>query len=434
MKNDRCTVLIKRHTLFFRYIPAFLFIFFMFFSGGSALADQFHYNNLLIGDRASGMGGAYTAVSDDATGLYYNPAGIVYSSGRNLSASVNAYYNLSKKYDGVIGSHGWERTSSALLPNFFGIVQPLGKLKFGFSYAVPDSINEDQDQTFYNVNATVKSYIINFNNEDNTYNVGPSLALELSKSVSSGLTLYVHQRRAQMILNQIVNMAVGSGYEWQNNYFQIDESGIRPLFGFMWSPVDKLSLGVSVSRTIVLKSTTTNQFSYSTTVPALINPTGMTSLNNNLWRNDISSNEKKIYPVQMNLGAAYFASNNVLLTADLAYFGKVTDPNFGDREAVLNAAMGTEYFFSRNWALRGGMFTNFASTPDIQSGIPAVAEEHIDMYGGTLSLSHFTKNTSVTLGGSIASGKGLSQISSDLSTQNASALGWTVALSSTYSY
>ena len=36
-----------------------LFLFAMF---GVATADEFHYNNFLIGDRAAGMGGAYTAI------------------------------------------------------------------------------------------------------------------------------------------------------------------------------------------------------------------------------------------------------------------------------------------------------------------------------------------------------------------------------------
>lgn len=42
----------------------------------SVQADVFHYSNLLIGDRAIGFGGAYTAIADDASGVYYNPAGL----------------------------------------------------------------------------------------------------------------------------------------------------------------------------------------------------------------------------------------------------------------------------------------------------------------------------------------------------------------------
>src|SRR3990172_2529925 len=55
------------------------------------MADEYHYNNILIGDRAAGMAGAYTAISDDPSGLYYNPAGIVFAPRRSFSASVNAY-------------------------------------------------------------------------------------------------------------------------------------------------------------------------------------------------------------------------------------------------------------------------------------------------------------------------------------------------------
>jgi len=419
--------------------------------GSNAYADQFHYNNLIIGDRASGMGGAYTAISDDATGLYYNPAGIVYSSGRNLSASVNAYYNLTKKYDGVIGGQGWVRNSSALLPNYFGIVQPLGKVKFGFSYAVPDSINEDQDQTFYNLSLSsglaklnpyvyIPSYYINFNNEDNTYNFGPSIAMEISKKLSVGVTLYAHQRKAQRILNQFITFRGTSGssntdykgFEWDNTYLQISETGIRPILGIMYAPVDKLSIGFAVSKTYILSSTRTIQ-----------NTMGTDNLYVDAITNKIppepiidTTTVKRIYPTQMSFGAAYFVSDNLLVTGDLSYFTETesNDPSFGSRSAVLNIALGTEYFLTKNWAVRGGYFTNYANTPEITPGIRSQTEEHIDMLGGTMSLSHYTRNTSITLGGSVTQGKGKAQITGSGATQDASTFGWTLSLSSTYSY
>jgi long-subunit fatty acid transport protein len=62
------------------------------FVTGYAIADDFHYNNVLIGNRAAGLAGAYTAISDDATGLFYNPAGIVFSDTLQLSASANAVH------------------------------------------------------------------------------------------------------------------------------------------------------------------------------------------------------------------------------------------------------------------------------------------------------------------------------------------------------
>ena len=114
---------------------------FLLCMSANSFADDFHYNNILIGDRASGMGGAYTAVSDDASGLFYNPAGIVYVTDRNFTASVNAYSSQTKTYDNVIAGQPFERKSSALLANYFGFVKPVGNLKLGFSFAVPDSTN-----------------------------------------------------------------------------------------------------------------------------------------------------------------------------------------------------------------------------------------------------------------------------------------------------
>ncbi len=397
---------------------------------GSAVADEFHYSSVLIGDRASGMGGAYTAISDDATGLYYNPAGIVYSSGKNLSASVNAYYNLTKTYKGAIAGHDWVRNSAALLPNYFGVIQPLGKIRFGFSYAVPDTINEDQNQTFTGLPNNISQFIINFRNEDNTYNYGPSFAAELAKDFSAGLTLYVHQRKAQHILNQIVIKTTGTptGDEWMNDNFELKEWGLKPVLGLAWSPIEKVSLGFSLSKTLVLSSRAIEMFTCS-------DPTGIGTNcpGEDLARREGYDDRKRKYPLRTAFGMAYFASSSLLLSGDLTYYTKVTDPIFGDKEPVLNLALGTEYYLDKNWAMRAGLYTNMANTPDIVAGETSI-EEHVDLYGGTLSISHFTRNSSVTLGGGITAGSGKSQITGGTSVQDASTFGWMISLSSSYSY
>jgi len=389
---------------------------------GVSRADEFHYNNFLIGDRAAGMAGAYTAVSDDPTGLYYNPAGIVYGTGRNLSASVNAYYNSEKKYDNVLAGNSWTRTSSSLLPNFFGITQPMGKLKYGFSYAVPDSISEDQDQVFYNIPSggglTITQYVLNFNNDDNTYQFGPSLAGELTNNLSVGATLYFHQRSTQMILNQLLYLSDGS-VQWDNQYVELSEQGLRPIVGFMWSPVEKVTIGLALSKVYVTSS------------DVRVQPTSMTASTAlfDISHFDTSSTEKRDYPVEVRAGLAYFASSRLLLTVDGMYYNKVTD-----RVSVLNGAVGAEYYLDKNWAVRGGVFSDMANTPDLAAGKTNQLEK-IDNYGISASISNFTRNTSITLGTSITSGSGKAQIITDDPTiQNASTFGWNLYLSSSYSY
>ena len=96
------------------------------------MADELHYVNRLIGERASGLGGAYTAIADDAGGLFYNPAGIVYSDGRNLSGSLTSFYSSTTTYsDALAPGLDYTRTSSSPLPNFLGGVQPLAGGTFG---------------------------------------------------------------------------------------------------------------------------------------------------------------------------------------------------------------------------------------------------------------------------------------------------------------
>src|SRR6185369_17720659 len=229
----------------------------------NSMADEFHYNNILVGDRASGMGGAYTAVSDDPGGMYYNPAGIAYSTGKNLSASVNAYSVSNRTYKSVISGQDWKRTSSTLLPNFFGIIQPVGKFKIGFSYAVPDSNQEDQDQKFLRPDLGA-THVINFNNKNDTNLFGPSLAAQVSDSFSLGATLYVHKRSTEAILNNSIISDTGNGFVWSNANTEIDEWGLRPIVGLMWAPMDKLSLGLTFSRTVVLTSDILTQSTLST--------------------------------------------------------------------------------------------------------------------------------------------------------------------------
>jgi long-subunit fatty acid transport protein len=398
----------------------------------STYADEFHYNNILIGDRASGMGGAYTAISDDASGLFYNPAGIVFVTDRNFSASVNAYAAQTKTYDNVIAGKPFVRRSSALLANYFGIVRPVGDFKFGFSYAVPDSVGEDLDLTVNNVAATTPfDFTINLSNRDNTYNYGPSFAASINNDLSVGITLYIHQREVLLIQNQFIARQDDTN-QWTNSYFKLSETGLRPIIGLTWSPVEKLSLGATVSTTILFKSSASLQSTcVDTLTPTNCNATVPTAPVPFQIPTLTSFDAKRKYPVRAAIGAAYFASSNLLLSTDLTYHTAVDDPVFNNKVATLDVAVGSEYYLSKQWAMRAGLFSNVANTPPIQAGVTNI-EERINLYGGSLSFTRFTGDSSVTLGGSVSYGAGQAQITTKDEVQTARTFGWTMFLSSSY--
>jgi len=396
-----------------------------------AHADEYHYNNILIGDRSSGMGGAYTAISEDPSGLYYNPAGIVYATGNNLSGSMNSYHNTSTTYKDVLGGNqDWERKSSSILPNFFGVIQSIGDGKLGFSYAVTDDTLEDQDQTFSNILTSLgvaDSFKINFNNQDTTFLLGPSYARKIADDLSLGMTLYGYFRDQERILNLLLTYP-SNDFDWTNQYLHIKEFGLTPVLGAMWSPFDKVSLGMSIRKTIILDSKTTLQNICRGAV-------GSSCSSATVTESSATSDEKLSYPLTMTFGAAYFVNNALLVSGDFSYYFKAGD-GLSEKVATWNGAAGVEYYLNPDWALRGGLFTNHSNTNELKSGITTYNQpEHVDLYGGSFSVSHFSKSSSITLGASLSLGDGKAQlISNSAILQNTEMLITTIFMSASYSY
>lgn len=395
--------------------------------GNNASADEYHYNNVLIGDRATGLGGAYTAIADDSSGLFYNPAGIVYGIGSDVSGSMNALQITDTVYKDTLGPGiDWKRESIALIPNYFGVVQPLSKGKIGFSYAVTDYTKEDQDQVFGPLASYgIDRHYVNYNDKDSTYNIGPSYAQQLTDKVSIGITLYMHYRQRERIRTILSEYSVAGGgdYYYSSEYASIEETGIRPIVGIMWTPRDKISLGMTLSQTLLLSSTRRLQTSSKAQSASTVSHT------------DFESNLKRELPLTVTLGGAYFYNSALLYSADFSYYGSTSSTGYVDRPATWNIAFGSEYYLNPDWAIRAGFYTNRANTAAVESN-KASQLDHVDLTGISLSLSHFSRNSSLTMGFSYSAGTGEAQVNTadltkiqDLQMQSTS-----VYLSASYSY
>jgi long-subunit fatty acid transport protein len=372
---------------------------------GAAAADDLHYNNILIGDRASGLGGAYTAISDDATGMFYNPAGMVYTENLQLSASANALYRSEVVYKDVLNGGDWIRKSDNIVPNYFGMTTKLGDGYLGFSYAVTDFENEDQDSEFTNI-PDVSLFVINLINNDKTTKFGPSYAQKLNDEWDIGITLYWHQRDRDLTNNQFIRLDNGL-FEWQNVFFETSESGYEPIIGLMWSPDDSLSFGLSLRKTFITSSSTRFQATCSSNAAATTpqcSPSGGLPQDPTIT----TSRSKRDLPLNVRFGVAYFQTAKLLYSADISYFEEVDSATF-DAEEVVNYALGVEYYFSPLWAIRGGYYTNNANTPKV-SATGLNQRDNVDLTGISLSVSRFSRSSSVTLGLAVSSGDGEAQV------------------------
>ena len=60
-------------------------------AAAAARADQSNFRPYLVGARAGGMGGAFTALADDPSGPFYNPAGIAHVTSSQFSLSGSLF-------------------------------------------------------------------------------------------------------------------------------------------------------------------------------------------------------------------------------------------------------------------------------------------------------------------------------------------------------
>lgn len=370
-------------------------------------ADPYHYQNILIGNRAAGMGGAYTALSDDTSGCYYNPAGLAMVTSTTVSASMNAYHKSKKTYKSILtdtggSSQDWEQESSVLLPNFFGVVKKVGKGMLGFSYAVPDSTIRRQDQTFKNIQSSISGnpierYIINIDDTDNIYLFGPSYALRLRDNLSIGATVYAYYRDKQIIRNQALFFADGE-HLWINSYDTQEDWGYRPMVGLIWEPVEQIALGVSISQIRIFTSDRRTQYLARNTTDGDFADT------NALWLQTESYDDVEDYPVTTRAGLAYFLDPRLLFSVDVAYHSEVKD-----KSATFNVALASEYYIKDTLALRFGLYTDRANNEELSDN-DTYQPEHVDLYNASASVSLFNGPSNITLGAIYGFGSGEAQM------------------------
>jgi long-chain fatty acid transport protein len=384
-------------------------------ASASARADEYHYRDVLVGERAAGMGGAFIAVSDDPSGIYYNPAGIVFSLENYFSLSANAYSSSSQVFKDIFPGQDYTYTSAALVPAFFGFTQSYGKHKFGFAVVVPYSELIDQDDTISDANATAvgqaNTLKRRFFRQNITYYAGPAYAHEIAHNLTFGVTLFGFYRSDRWIDNQLIYYnPVGTGKYFIENSFQSRSSyGITPKIGFQWMPSPKLAFGLTASTLFNLGGSGTLQVLTNNTdsnnVPVPYNGT----FNNDatIGRSDNVFHDQST-AINVGTGAAYFFSKTTLLSAELDVYGP--DPHFLDFPVATtyNWSIGGEQYLSDAWALRAGVFTNRARTPQLSSSA-ANQPPHVDMLGATAGVSFFKPGSSLTLSTAYSSGSGQGQ-------------------------
>jgi hypothetical protein len=408
-----------------------------------ARADDSHYQNFLAGEKAAGMGGAYTAVANDPSGTYYNPAGLVDTNASTLSASLNFYGLQQASLESAFGPSGgdlFDRFGAVVsqinaVPGLAGSINGIGSPRSDGTYdqawAISVMVLDDTvaNQTSSQViNGQLKS--LSTTNLDFTTWFGLGYARRLDEKVSVGASLnafYRNYSSRQRTINANPATPGGSTQTFGLDDITLNVSvvGIALEVGVLWQAQPRLWLGASLS-TPTLKiygSGSTDQ------VQANGGPSGA-----DLTETTFTSLAgDTVFPVHGRIGAAYRYSPFAFFTADVSLWAPVsyqlvsgstvtgaqlTDfVNDVQRNFTVNLNLGAQWKLFRQLPFRAGLFTNFSSAPQVNDS-PEPQLPHINLYGLTLGFTLPAKHTETTLGILFSYGEGTSQTPQNLPNGN----------------
>ncbi len=165
----------------------------------------------LIEQSASGMGNAFaggSAIAEDASTIYFNPAGMTYIEGTQLVGALHLIKptaefndNGSVKATGVPpkGGNGGDAGDLAFAPNVYFKMDLTDSLKLGVGVNAPFGLKTEYDPTWIGRFQAVKS-------EFKTININPALAFKVNDQLSLGFG--VSAMWAQATLTRAVNRVV----------------------------------------------------------------------------------------------------------------------------------------------------------------------------------------------------------------------------------
>ncbi len=230
------------------------------FAGGVSQAHASAF--ALIEQSASGLGNSYAgaaAAAEDASTIFYNPAGMsLLPGGMQVSAGL-ALINLSVKFSDSgstpgagprpLGNNGGDAGDLSAVPNVYFAMDVAPDWKVGVGVSVPFGLKTEYDPAWIGRFQAIKSDI-------STLNINPSVSYKLNQTVSLGFGLNYQSIDAEF--TKAVNL--GASEELADIKAK-DNSGWGYNLGAMFQVAPDTRLGVSYRSSIKYHPTGTATFS-----------------------------------------------------------------------------------------------------------------------------------------------------------------------------
>ncbi len=279
------------------------------FAGGFQLNEH--------GAKAMGMGGAFTAVADDPTAVYWNGAGLTQFWGTNFVLG-GTLISPASSFRGVLPQTTEYKTNDQIFypPHFFGSYRINKDFAVGLGFTVPFGLGTQWDSDWVGRYLALKTDLM-------VFTVSPVLAYRLTDGLSiSAAFVYSF---ANVEITRKTSQAPFEG----DAFVQLkgdDNSAFGYNLGLMYKPVETLSFGVSFHSQI--------KYDFKGTASST---TSQPQLESRLPNGDITATLTT--PFNLAAGVAYDVQPGLKFSADFQYIGwssydtlavDFKDPNFPD--------------------------------------------------------------------------------------------------------
>jgi long-subunit fatty acid transport protein len=418
-----------------KYYHKIIISFVLWFSS-SLWSESFYNIKGFYGERDTGLGGAYAAISDDPTGIMYNPAGMAFSYHNSITMTSVNYDYTEKIYKDVLGpsrilgsSQNYVRQSKGFNPSFIGVMQSIGEFRFGIAIfsAIPRSIDQFNNASNPVAIRDLADIKIRYTEDYKNTTTGPSLAWKLSEKISMGISLLGFFESNKITQNATFTSKDGRFVNGSQDY-QKNNIGQTTILGFMYQFTNLASLGISLKKynhisgkerslfqtnfnsvssanELIFEDSSSDKFgAYIGSDPSSKRNTPIILMGDPRYTGRVPE------PQELRIGLAYYPNEKFLISGDFIYTSGYSysrnvfnyDPFqnqiiFYSREDRLlnlqptrNFALGLEYYLFNFLSLRLGVFTNNSnlkeSSTRLQTLASAISLNVLDEPGLTTSL------------------------------------------------
>lgn len=320
--------------------------------------------------RATGQGEAFVAQADDASAIFYNPAGLTQIKGTEFTSG--AYLSFVDEQQEGAGNSG-EMNSMAFIPHLY-LSSDLGMKnspwRFGLGFNVPFGNVAD-----YNQNGPFKYLVTTARLE--VLNIQPTVAYQVNDHLSLGAGLDVYY--GDTALNRKIN---ASPFPDGRLHFDGNGFGLGATAGLLWKITEQHAIGITYHSPFAIK----------------FQGTGI--LDTPASNNQQPSHATIQFPQSIKGGYAFRPIPKLKLEADIEWINWDTLNSLILRSSgPLNGAaipfnwkdslyyeFGTQYDLTDHWALRAGYIYSVNTVPT-STFSPSVPDSNRQVFSGGFGYS-----------------------------------------------